>query len=145
MRNFREPNALADLAVKPFGTINYAVALLAGRPDRNRRDKRRNVCPVLSLDRFFASSLVSRNVHSVRLRGRGRGDECTTEKRNADAELCWCGHCSGRLRGALRLSFDVKHVRHEEYVNNANKMLFIARARARPHTLAHSRPLSPRC
>jgi len=35
---------------------------------------------------------------------------------------------AGRLRSAPRVSFDVKHVRHEEYVNNANKTLFIARA-----------------
>lgn len=35
---------------------------------------------------------------------------------------------AGRLRSPLQLSFDVKHVRHEEYVNNANKTLFIARA-----------------
>jgi len=54
---------------------------------------------------------------------------CTTivEKRNSGIVLV---RSLQRADYAVqpRLSFDVKHVRHEEYVNNANKTLFIARA-----------------
>lgn len=87
------------------------------------------------LDRFFAPPLFFRAQRSTYVYAGGRGARAGVYGRvveKPDAGLCWwCGHCSGRLRGALRLSFDVKHVRHEEYVNNANKTLFIARARAR--------------
>jgi len=61
--------------------------------------------------------------------------ECTyVEKRNECKRDCIGSSAVAapfRLRGVRRPSFDVKHVRHEEYVNNANKTLFIARPRAR--------------
>lgn len=67
-------------------------------------------------------------MYNVRLRTRTH--VLPVEKRNGAARRDGIGAviAMGRLRSALRLSFDVKHVRHEEYVNNANKTLFIARA-----------------
>lgn len=90
------------------------------------------------LGRFFAPPLLPRAFNMYvyagarRVNGRGRGEAEGQKNRNGCGIVLVCGHCSGRLRGAPRLSFDVKHVRHEEYVNNANKTLFIARVRARP-------------
>lgn len=89
----------------------------------NHRDKRRRVCPVLSQLLFCVSSFAGVQRTSPNT------NACTAaEKRNVCGIVLVPTIAAGRLRGVLRLSFDVKHVRHGEYVNNANKTLFIARA-----------------
>lgn len=77
------------------------------------------------LGSFFASLLLRTRSTYVS----EHTNACTAvEKRSVCGIVLVPAIAAGRLRGVLRLSFDVKHVRHEEYVNNANKTLFIARA-----------------
>lgn len=59
------------------------------------------------------------------------GHECTctiVEKRNGHGYCIGAAIATPDYTQRTPVSFDVKHVRHEEYVNNANKTLFIARA-----------------
>lgn len=136
-----EGRTVSGILVKSLGTINYAVALLARKPDGNRRKPPRQasscfrfISSFLRLS-FFANARVRTRSSWIRLRGGGGGGVLPTllpgKKRNKRQGFCIglpAIAAAADYAVAHRLSFDVKHVRHEEYVNNANKTLFIARA-----------------
>lgn len=90
----------------------------------NHYDKHRRVRPRFISFAFLRLLLCKRSTYVS-------GHECTcttVKKRNGRGIVLVRLLQRQIIRNASRLSFDVKHVRHEEYVNNANKTLFIARA-----------------